>query len=135
MGIKDPDKVGKKARDTVPLSEKVRVRSGHPIQAICVRLLVKRRNFPPWFLSNLRCPKNKAEFREYRGGSITWRGNIPCSHPRKIILISTIFWDISFSEDFFSYTHGNLPDFFDIVAENSLSSEKIHSCCTVDHSP
>ncbi len=36
MGIKGPDKVGKKARDAVPLSEKVRVRSGHPIPAVCM---------------------------------------------------------------------------------------------------
>jgi hypothetical protein len=61
----------------------------------------------------LHCPKNKAYFRKYRGGS-PLKGKFPGNSP-KLGIISSDYWEISPPGDFLPNILGNLLWFRDSV--------------------
>jgi hypothetical protein len=61
----------------------------------------------------ITCPKNKADFQKYRGGS-PLEGKFP-GNSRKLGIISSDYWEIYPPEDFLCYTLGNLLCFQDSV--------------------
>jgi hypothetical protein len=61
----------------------------------------------------LQCPKNKAEFREYKGGS-PQEGKFS-SNPWKWRLVSQNYREIFPTGEFLLFTCENLQDFWDSV--------------------
>ncbi len=61
----------------------------------------------------LHCPKNKADFRENKGGS-PLEGKFSCN-PWKWRLVSQNYREIFLSRDFLLFTYGNLQDLWDSV--------------------
>ncbi len=67
----------------------------------------------PYVKNTVHCPKNKAHFRKYRGGSPR-EGKFP-GNSRKLGIISSDYWEISPPGDFLPNTLGNLLCFWDSV--------------------
>ncbi len=67
------------------------------------------------------CPENKADFREYKGGSPLEEKFT--SNPWKWWLVSYNYWEIFPAGDFLLFTYGNLPDFL----EKLIFLERFHA--------